>query len=37
MNLTIRQAVLADIPVLRSLIDASVRKLQAHDYTPRSD
>jgi len=33
-NLTIRQAVSADIPVLRSLIDASVRKLQAHDYTP---
>src|SRR5258708_7915363 len=32
-NLTIRQAVSADIPVLRSLIDASVRKLQARDYT----
>jgi GNAT superfamily N-acetyltransferase len=34
MNVSIRQAVAADIPSLRSLIDASVRKLQAHDYTP---
>jgi GNAT superfamily N-acetyltransferase len=34
MNLTLRQAVPADIPVLRSLIDASVRGLQAADYTP---
>lgn len=33
-NLTIRQAVSADIPQLRLLIDASVRKLQARDYTP---
>jgi GNAT superfamily N-acetyltransferase len=33
-NLAIRQAVSADIPALRTLIDASVRKLQAHDYTP---
>jgi N-acetylglutamate synthase-like GNAT family acetyltransferase len=33
MNVTIRKAVAADIPVLRVLIDASVRKLQAHDYT----
>src|SRR3989440_10980200 len=24
----------ADIPILRTLIDASVRKLQAQDYTP---
>jgi GNAT superfamily N-acetyltransferase len=32
MNLTLRQAVPADIPVLRSLIDASVRGLQAADY-----
>jgi GNAT superfamily N-acetyltransferase len=30
----IRQAVTADIPVLRELIDASVRRLQAQDYTP---
>jgi GNAT superfamily N-acetyltransferase len=34
MNIRIRQAVPADIPVLRSLIDASVRGLQAQDYTP---
>ncbi len=34
MNVIIRQAVSVDIPVLRSLIDASVRQLQAHDYTP---
>src|SRR5690348_14557991 len=34
MNLTIRQAVSADIPQLRLLIDASVRRLQARDYTP---
>jgi GNAT superfamily N-acetyltransferase len=33
MNLTLRQAVPADIPVLRVLIDASVRGLQAADYT----
>ena len=33
MNLTLRQAVPADIPVLRALIDASVRGLQAADYT----
>ena len=30
----IRQAVPADIPVLRGLIEASVRRLQAQDYTP---
>jgi N-acetylglutamate synthase-like GNAT family acetyltransferase len=30
----IRQAVAADIPVLRELIEASVRGLQAQDYTP---
>ncbi|MCU1333112.1 MAG: Acetyltransferase, family [Candidatus Angelobacter sp.] len=30
----IRPAVVADIPVLRVLIDASVRQLQAGDYTP---
>jgi GNAT superfamily N-acetyltransferase len=34
MNLTLRQAVSADVPVLRVLIDASVRGLQAGDYTP---
>jgi GNAT superfamily N-acetyltransferase len=31
---TIRLAVSADVPVLRDLIAASVRGLQAHDYTP---
>jgi GNAT superfamily N-acetyltransferase len=30
----IRAAVAADIPVLRELIDASVRQLQSGDYTP---
>ena len=30
----IRRAVPADVPVLRALIDASVRRLQAQDYTP---
>ncbi|HXO37767.1 MAG TPA: GNAT family N-acetyltransferase [Candidatus Acidoferrum sp.] len=30
----IRPAVSADIPVLRELIDASVRRLQSDDYTP---
>jgi GNAT superfamily N-acetyltransferase len=34
MNLTLRQAVPADISVLPALIDASVRGLQAADYTP---
>lgn len=34
MNFTLRQAVVADIPTLRELIDASVRGLQAMDYTP---
>src|ERR1700728_4798112 len=34
MNLTLRQAVSADVPALRILIDASVRGLQATDYTP---
>jgi GNAT superfamily N-acetyltransferase len=32
--INIRLAVSADIPVLRALIDASVRGLQAQDYTP---
>ena len=34
MTIRIRPAVSTDIPVLRTLIDASVRGLQAHDYTP---
>src|SRR5882762_6164597 len=34
MTIRIRLAVSADIPVLRSLIDASVRGLQTLDYTP---
>jgi len=34
MGFTIRQAVPADIPVLRQLIEASVRGLHAQDYTP---
>jgi GNAT superfamily N-acetyltransferase len=33
-DLHTRPAVLADLPVLRDLIDASVRRLQAQDYTP---
>jgi len=33
MTIHIRQAVSADIPVLRPLIDASVRGLQTQDYT----
>ena len=34
MNLSLRHAVPADVPALRMLIDASVRRLQAADYTP---
>ncbi|MGA8493555.1 MAG: GNAT family N-acetyltransferase [Terriglobales bacterium] len=34
MSLTLRQAVSADVPALRVLIDASVRGLQSSDYTP---
>jgi GNAT superfamily N-acetyltransferase len=34
MKIRIRQAVTEDIPVLRDLIDASVRGLQTRDYTP---
>jgi GNAT superfamily N-acetyltransferase len=34
MHILIRPAVPADIPVLRELIDASVRGLQAEDYSP---
>ena len=33
-KINLRLAVPADIPVLRALIDASVRGLQAQDYTP---
>jgi GNAT superfamily N-acetyltransferase len=33
MQIRIRKAVDADVPELRALIDASVRKLQAQDYT----
>jgi GNAT superfamily N-acetyltransferase len=34
VNFTIRQAVFDDVPLLRVLIDTSVRRLQAQDYTP---
>ena len=34
MGIRLRLAVASDIPVLRQLIDASVRGLQADDYTP---
>jgi len=34
MRIRLRQAVPSDIPVLRELIDASVRGLQKDDYTP---
>lgn len=34
MTFTLRQAVPSDIPTLRVLIDASVRGLQAEDYSP---
>jgi len=33
-NIHVRKAVAEDIPALRALIDASVRGLQAEDYTP---
>jgi len=33
-NISIRKATPSDIPALRELIDASVRGLQAQDYTP---
>jgi GNAT superfamily N-acetyltransferase len=35
MEIRIRPALAADIPLLRRLIDASVRALQAGDYTPQ--
>src|SRR5882757_1218294 len=34
LDLRVRPAVLADLPTLRALTDASVRRLQADDYTP---
>ena len=34
VEIRLRKAVTADIPALRRLIDASVRGLQANDYTP---
>ena len=34
MNVRVRKAVAADIPRLREVIDASVRGLQAQDYSP---
>jgi len=33
-NIHLRLAVPEDVPVLRELIDASVRGLQTQDYTP---
>src|SRR5262249_29860958 len=33
-SISVRKAVPADIPALRELIDASVRELQAQDYSP---
>jgi GNAT superfamily N-acetyltransferase len=34
MNIRVRKAVADDVPALRALIDASVRGLQAEDYSP---
>jgi len=34
MNIRIRKATLADVPCLREIIEASVRGLQADDYSP---
>ena len=34
MQFKLRKAALADIPAIRPLIEASVRGLQSHDYTP---
>jgi GNAT superfamily N-acetyltransferase len=34
MNIRIRKAIAADVPRLREVIDASVRGLQAEDYSP---
>ena len=34
MKFTLRQAIPGDVPVISALIDASVRELQAGDYTP---
>jgi GNAT superfamily N-acetyltransferase len=35
MDIRLRKACTADIPALRQVIEASVRGLQAHDYSPR--
>jgi GNAT superfamily N-acetyltransferase len=35
VDFKIRPAVEAEVPALRELIEASVRQLQAHDYTPQ--
>lgn len=35
MDIRIRKVCTADIPALRQVIEASVRGLQAHDYSPR--
>ena len=34
MNFRLRKAIADDVPRLRGLIEASVRGLQANDYTP---
>lgn len=34
MQIQIRPAISGDVPEMRALIDASVRRLQIHDYTP---
>ncbi|MEY2393751.1 MAG: hypothetical protein QOF94_96, partial [Acidobacteriaceae bacterium] len=34
MNIRIRPATMNDIPILRKVIEASVRGLQAEDYSP---
>jgi len=34
LSFTIRPAISADVPILRGLIDASVRRLQSGDYSP---
>ena len=34
VDVSTRLAIPADVPVLRNLIEISVRKLQAHDYSP---
>jgi GNAT superfamily N-acetyltransferase len=34
MNVHVRKATAADVPRLKEIIEASVRRLQAHDYSP---